>query len=47
MAHTEHTPLNMTSGEPTRSWVERHWYWLTILFGVIFVLCIDLFAPVQ
>ena len=26
-------------------WVERHWSWLVILFGVIFVVCLDTFAP--
>jgi hypothetical protein len=26
-------------------WVERNWYWLVILFGVIFVALIDTFAP--
>ena len=41
----EHNVMNMTSGEPTSSWLERHWYWLVIVFGIIFVLCIDLFMP--
>jgi hypothetical protein len=47
MAHNEKPALNMTSGEPTSSWVERHWYWLTIVFGLLLVISIDLFAPVQ
>ena len=39
--------MSMTSGEPTSSWIERHWYWLTIAFGLILVISIDLFAPTQ
>ena len=39
--------MSMTSGEPTSSWLERHWYWLTILFGLTLVIAIDLFSPVQ
>jgi hypothetical protein len=30
----------------TESWVERNWYWLVVLFGLIFVLCLDTFNPV-
>ena len=26
-------------------WVERHWSWLVILFGVLFVTLLDSFAP--
>ena len=26
-------------------WIERNWSWLVIAFGVIFVMCIDNFAP--
>lgn len=33
------------SAASKESWVERHWSWLVILFGVIFVTCIDMFAP--
>jgi hypothetical protein len=29
----------------TEHWLERHWSWLVILFGIIFVLCIDNFNP--
>ena len=27
-------------------WVERNWYWLVITFGILFIACIDFFAPV-
>ena len=26
-------------------WVERHWSWLVILFGVLFVTLLDTFSP--
>ena len=27
------------------SWLERHWYWLVIGFGLFFVACLDFFRP--
>jgi len=35
----------MSASHEKESWVERHWYWLVITFGVICVYCIDMFAP--
>jgi hypothetical protein len=35
----------MSASNHTESWLERNWSWLVILFGVIFVLCIDFYAP--
>ena len=29
----------------TESWVEKHWSWLVILFGIIFVTCINVWHP--
>ena len=27
------------------SLLERHWYWLVVLFGLIFAMCLDFFHP--
>ena len=35
----------MSDNNNRESWVERHWSWLVILFGILFVLCIDNFNP--
>ena len=35
----------MSSPEKSGSLLERHWYWLVILFGVICVYFLDTFAP--
>jgi len=35
----------MSAGHATEHWVERKWSWLVIAFGIIFVACIDFFAP--
>jgi hypothetical protein len=35
----------MSAKEHKVSFIERNWSWLVIIFGVIFVLCIDNFAP--
>ena len=33
------------SASVKESWFDRHWYWLLIAFGVIFVAVLDSFAP--
>jgi len=35
----------VSSLHTTEHWIERNWYWFVITFGVIFVACIDIFAP--
>jgi hypothetical protein len=35
----------MSASESSESFLDRHWYWFVITFGVIFVACIDIFAP--
>jgi hypothetical protein len=37
----------MSSTHHREHWLERNWSWLVILFGLIFIACIDLFFPVQ
>ncbi len=36
----------MSAVNHRESWLERNWYWLVIFVGVIFVFCIDFYAPV-
>ena len=36
----------MSASGHSASFVERNWYWFVIAFGVIFVACIDTFAPI-
>ena len=35
----------MSASKHSESWLERNWYWLVILLGVIFVAFIDFYAP--
>ena len=35
----------MSASGHSESFFERNWYWFVIAFGVIFVTCIDIFAP--
>ena len=35
----------MEHSEAKQSWVERHWSWLVILFGALFITLLDTFAP--
>lgn len=37
--------IGMSESGNSQSWLERHWYWIVIALGVIFVMCLNLFHP--
>ena len=37
--------IEMSASGHSESFIERNWSWFVIALGVIFVACIDIFAP--
>lgn len=35
----------MSGSRDSQSWLERHWYWVVIAFGVAFVMLLNFFHP--
>jgi hypothetical protein len=35
----------MSASNESAHWVERHWYWMVILYGLLFLTLLVSFAP--